>query len=260
MKSDFLIVTERAGEPVTRAQVERFHQRYLWAGTFCRDRDVLEVACGTGPGLGYLQSVSRTFKAGDVSDATLEIARRHYGERIDLRQFDAAKTPFPDSSFDVVVLFEAIYYLPRVEDFIAETRRILRAGGLLLLATANKDLVDFNPSPFSVCYLNPPELNDLLVANGFAAEFFGGSPQQQDGLASAVLRFAKQAVVRLRLMPRSMKGKRLLKRLVFGRLVQMPVEFDGSGVSFVPPVPIPASSPDRKHQVLYCAATKKTIS
>lgn len=260
MKSryDYTIVTERGGEPVSAAQLSRFHQRYFWAGTYCHGKDVLEVACGTGPGLGYLNQVAKSLNAGDISPGTLAVARQHYGDRIDLRQFDAAATPFADASFDVVILFEAIYYLPDVERFVAETRRLLRPGGRLLLATANKDLVDFNPSPFSVRYLNPPELRDLLARHGFESEFFGGSPQQQEGLISGVLRLAKRLAVALHLMPRSMKGKRLLKRLVFGRLQPMPVEFDGTGVAYEPPVPIPASMPDHRHQVLYCVATKKS--
>ena len=58
--NEFLIVTERGGEAVSQAQLERFHQRYLWAGSLSAGKDVLEMACGTGPGLGYLQGISRS--------------------------------------------------------------------------------------------------------------------------------------------------------------------------------------------------------
>jgi SAM-dependent methyltransferase len=253
---DFMSVTERGGEAVSRAQLDRFHQRYIWAGRLGAGKDVLEMACGTGPGLGHLQAVSRRFAAGDIAPSVLEFARRHYGDRVDLYQFDATHAPFPDQSFDAVILFEAIYYMPDVDAVLREVKRLLRPGGFFLLATANKDLFDFNPSPFSKRYFNPPELRDLLARHGFNTAFFAGSPVGADSQRQKLIRSLKKVAVKLDLIPGSMNGKRLLKRLVFGRLVQMPVELKVDSASYQAPVPIPADRPDTRHQVLYCYATR----
>ena len=253
---DFTIVTEHGGEPVSAGQMARLQQRYGWAGSYCQDKDVLEAACGTGPGLGYLKAVSRRFVAGDLSAAVLAVAQQHYGTRIDLRPFDACSVPFEDASFDIVILFEALYYLPEIERFFTEAHRLLRPRGVLLLATANKDLFDFNPSPFSHRYYNPPELALILATAGFTSEFFGGSPISPPGFRSTVLRLAKKFAVACHLIPRSMRGKRLLKRLVFGKLVRMPRELTPDLLKSEPPVPISAKQPDHRFQVLYCAATK----
>ncbi|EHR72930.1 methyltransferase family protein [Burkholderiales bacterium JOSHI_001] len=255
-QDDFISVTERGGEPVSQAQVDRFFQRYIWAGEIARGKDVLELACGTGPGLGHLQQLARRLVAADISAQVLAAARAHYGLRIDLRQLDACNTGLEAGSFDVVILFEAIYYLPDVEAFLGEVARLLRPGGRLLLATANKDLFDFNPSPFSHRYFNPPELAALLRDRGFDAAFFGGSPVPAAGMKTRLLRAAKRFAARHRLIPGSMNGKRLLKRLVFGPLVSMPVELDAHGAAYAAPQPIPADQPDTRHQVLYCLATK----
>lgn len=254
--SEFLIVTERGGEPVSRAQLERFHQRYLWAGSLCAGQDVLEMACGTGPGLGYLKSVARSLVAGDVDKTIVAMAKAHYGDRVDVRQFDACATGLASASFDVVILFEAIYYFQEVGKLLAEVRRLLRPGGRFLLATANKDLYDFNPSPFSHAYYNPPELTPLLASHGFSAAFFGGSAVPSPGLKTRLVRALKRIAVTYKLIPGSMAGKRLLKRLVFGRLVQMPVELQAHGLRLDPPLPIPAEQADTRHLVLYCLAKK----
>ena len=145
-------VTELAGDEITAEQLERLCHRYYWAGTFCAGKDVIEAACGTGPGLGYLSKVAKSIRAGDYMTNILQRAKNHYGNRIDLRQFDAQDMPFEDHSADVVILFEAIYYLPRADKFVSECRRVLRKAGQVLIATANKDLYDFNPSPFSHTY------------------------------------------------------------------------------------------------------------
>ena len=55
-------------------------------------------------------------------------------------------------------------------------------------------------------------------------------------------------------MPRTMAGKRWLKRLVFGSLVTMPAELTGEEATYEEPVAIPVT-PDLRHHVLYCVAT-----
>jgi SAM-dependent methyltransferase len=253
---DFLTVTERGGEPVSQAQLERFFQRYIWACTFAKDKEVLELACGTGPGLGHLQKVSKRLLAADISEQVLSAARAYYGQRIDLRQLDACNTGLDACSFDIIILFEAIYYLPDVDAFFTEVARLLRPGGQLLLATANKDLFDFNPSRFSHCYYSPPDLEKLLQRRGFETSFFGGSPVAASGIKTRLLRAAKRIAARYRFIPDSMNGKRLLKRLVFGPLVPMPLELDPRDACYIEPQPIPADQPDISHQVIYCIARK----
>jgi SAM-dependent methyltransferase len=253
-QKNFINVTEVGGERVSQAQMSRFYQRYIWAGSFCKDKNVLEVACGTGPGLGYLASVSNFLTAGDYSPDVLAVAKAHYGDRIQLHEFDAQAIPFADASFDVIILFEALYYLPDPDIFFAECRRLLRPDGVLLLATANRDLFDFNPSPFAVRYYNPPELSSLLAKHGFDTEFFGGSPVDTSSLKSRVLRLAKKIAVSFNLIPGSMRSKRLLKRLVFGRLVLMPHELRVGDARYESPVSIDGRWLDDAHQVLYCVA------
>lgn len=252
---DFLAVTELAGDEVSVEQVERICRRYYWAGDYCKGKDVLEAACGTGQGLGYLASLARSLVAGDYSQPILEIARHHYGSRVDLRRFDAQNMPFPDRSFDVVILFEALYYLPDAERFFRECRRVLRRGGVLLIATANKDLYDFNPSPHSFRYYGVRELAGSLGALGFETEFFGDTPVGAVSMRQRILRPVKALAARLGLIPKSMAAKKLLKRLVFGRLVPMPAEITATTAPRVRPTPIPADRPDESHKVIFCAAT-----
>jgi SAM-dependent methyltransferase len=168
-------------------------------------------------------------------------------------RFDAQALPFPDSSKDVVIICEAIYYLPNVDKFLDECRRVLRRNGQLLIVVANKDLSDFNPSPHSHAYLGPVELNERLSRRGFAVECFGYLPIDTVSLLQRILRPMKRLAVALGVVPKTMKGKQLLKRVIFGRLVPMPAELIESS-RYVEPTPIRADAPDRRHKVIYCAA------
>jgi len=257
-QTDFVSITEIAGDEVAAEQVERLARRYYWAGEYCHDKDVLEVACGTGQGVGYLASKAKSMTAGDYTDSLLEIARQHYCSRFKFEQFDAQQMPFADGAFDVVVIFEALYYIPDVDQFFAECRRVLRPGGMLLIATANKDLFDFSPSPHSHRYLGVVELERDLVRHGFATEFWGDTPLETVSARQTVLRPVKLLASRFGLMPKSMAGKKLLKRLVFGGLVKMPPEIVSSTTPHIAPARLTNGQPDHGHKVIFCAAQLST--
>jgi len=255
MSTDYVSVTEIAGDEVTHEQIERLCNRYYWAGNYCTGMDVVEAACGTGQGLGYLSKIAKTFEGADYSDEILKIARRHYGNRIILKQFDAQVMPYKDKSKDVILLFEAIYYLPDAEKFIKECSRILRPGGKLLIATANKDLFDFNPSPYSYTYYGVIELKALFHKHGFTTQFWGDTPIDVLSIKQRILRPVKKIVISLGLIPKSMAGKKLLKRLVFGDLLKMPAEINDTTARFVSPDALPSDKPCTTHKVIFCEAT-----
>jgi SAM-dependent methyltransferase len=255
MTIDYTTVTEVSGDEVSQEQVQRLCNRYYWAQRYCAGKDVLEVACGSGQSLGLLQRASKTFEAGDTSEELLALARRHYGDRIKVQKLDAHQMPFGDRSKDVILCFEAIYYLEDVAKFLAECRRILRPGGMLLIASANKDLYDFNPSPYSHAYYGVVEMRDWFSRFGFGAEFFGDTPLEELSIRQKILRPIKKIVVQLGLLPKSMAGKKMLKKLVFGNLVQMPAEITEETCPRVAPDPIGSDIPNTTHKVIFCKAT-----
>ena len=158
---------------------------------------------------------------------------------------------------------------------------MLRPGGKVLTVTANKDLYDFNPSPHSYQYYGVVELNDLFSRHGFESEFFGDMPVGEVSMRQRVLRPVKKLAVMLGVMPKTTAGKKWLKRIVFGGLVEMPEEIGpqitqinadleaekGPQITqngknegclyrgrYVEPDRISSSRPDKMHKVIYCVA------
>ena len=104
----------------------------------CRqaDGDVLEVAIGTGLNLPHYPSGVRLTGV-DYSPGMLALARRRAGDLgrdVDLREGDAHALDFQDASFDTVVCTFGLCAIPDDKQAVAEMRRVLRPGGLLLLA------------------------------------------------------------------------------------------------------------------------------
>jgi ubiquinone/menaquinone biosynthesis C-methylase UbiE len=118
-----------------------FFDRHLFAGSrdwICSRATgrVLEVAIGTGLNLAhYPDQVQLTGL--EWSPAMLDIARHRAGQlgrAVDLRQGDAQALEFPDAAFDTVVCTFSLCAIPDDQKAVAEMARVLRPGGLLLLA------------------------------------------------------------------------------------------------------------------------------
>jgi SAM-dependent methyltransferase len=169
-----------------------------------------------------------------------------------LVRLDAHELPFRTECFDVILLYEAIYYLDKPECFLQECRRILRSGGTVLICTANREWSDFNPSPFSTRYFSAAELSDLLQQFGFHVEVRGACPVAAETARDRIVSIVKHLAVRFHLIPKTMKGKEFLKRVFLGRLVTMPFEVPeepASHTSFGKA--ISDNSPASRFKVLY---------
>jgi len=221
---DYSGVTETVGDHVTREALSMLYTRYAFARTLCEGRDVLEVACGGGQGLGYLASRARRVVGGDLTESLMAQAERHYGGRIPLVRLDAHGLPFRSESFESVLLYEALYYLAEADRFLDEASRVLVRRGYLVISTVNREWPDFNPSPLSTRYFSGAELLALLRDRGFRAEIYGAFPVIRGSPNQKTVSAIRRAAVRLHLVPRTMRGKELLKRVFLGSLEPFPAE------------------------------------
>jgi SAM-dependent methyltransferase len=231
-RPDFSTVTEQPLQGATRLQLAMLSTRYAWAAGQASGKDVAEIACGSGLGLGWLALKAHSVQAGDLDDANCRAALETYAgrEKIHIRRLDALQLPFPSDSLDLVLLFEAIYYLPDAAAFFDEARRVLRPAGTLLVATVNPQWTGFNPSPFSTHYFPASELQSALARAGFAANLHAGFPERR-GLADTLVRSIRRAAVAAHLIPDTMAGKTLLKRLFYGSLQPIPRELTPGGAT-----------------------------
>ncbi|MBD8078533.1 class I SAM-dependent methyltransferase [Cellulosimicrobium arenosum] len=101
--------------------------------------DTLEVAVGTGLNLPHYPAGVRAGRLTGIewSPGMLDVARRRaldLGVDADLRAGDAQALDLPDASYDTVVCTFSLCAITDHEAALAEMVRVLRPGGLLLLA------------------------------------------------------------------------------------------------------------------------------
>jgi hypothetical protein len=87
-------------------------------------------------------------------------------------------------------------------------------------------------------------------------ECFGDCPIDYSSFKQRVLSFVKKTMVRFNLIPKTMSGKRLFKRIVFGKLVQLPAELTDEDGYCQLPCAIDNSSVDLDHKVIFAVASR----
>lgn len=111
---------------------------------------VADVAGGTGPYSMWLAELGHEVSLLDLVPSHVRQARERasaVGVPLDCVVGDARALPWPDASFDVVLVMGALYHLPdRVDRMacLAEARRVLKPGGFLVAAVISRwaSLVD----------------------------------------------------------------------------------------------------------------------
>lgn len=147
--------TDGSGE--LDAEDDRFGRQLYAAVAGAADlpgKDVLEVGCGRGGGAAFVfeHFGPRSVTGLDLAKKAIDDCRAHYSRPgLEFVTGDAEALPFADQSFDVIITVESSHCYPTVPRFLAEAHRVLRPGGLLLLA-------DFRRSA------RPPSTDDEVAA------------------------------------------------------------------------------------------------
>jgi ubiquinone/menaquinone biosynthesis C-methylase UbiE len=95
---------------------------------------VIEIGCGTGDlARSVMDSIPEVdYVATDLSPAMVSSAK---ALGVPAVVAPADDLPFPDESFDVAVAAWMLYHVPDLDAALRELRRVLRAGGVLVVAT-----------------------------------------------------------------------------------------------------------------------------
>jgi SAM-dependent methyltransferase len=103
---------------------------------------VLEIGCSTGYLTHrFLDRAERMFGF-DMNAPALRMANRRH-PRVGYACGDVERLPFKDGAFDAIVMLEVIEHTGSDAAAMAEIRRVLKAGGTLVLSTPNAGLFAF---------------------------------------------------------------------------------------------------------------------
>lgn len=263
-KENLISETWMPGKKVSPEDYRMVHLACYFVSQFVAGKQVLEVGCGPGFGLGYLAKKARRVIAGDCTEDSLRYAQGTYRgkEKIKLLLLDAHMLPFKDASFDVVIALGVVNYL-HLDKFLVECRRVLKRGGTYIFSIPNKDRPGFHPSYFSNKYYSAHELFALLNYS-FDAELFGVFPVPQEQarlvqqrIQTAVIALGARVLNLFKFMPIIEQFKELVKKLIGYKTFVLKRELadeDMRIVENIQIVPLDGNYPDFRHKILYVIA------
>jgi len=260
IQKDFSSITELPNTKVTEMQIKRAHHRYVLASNYYeKGASVLEIACGGGQGLGILSEKAKNVVGIDIDSSNIQVCQKSYKDfpKVTCKEMSADHLDFPNDSFDCIALFEAIYYFPDLDKVFNEIGRVLKKGGHLIICTANKDWPEFNPSPFSIKYYSIPEIKEITKEFGYETKFYGAFPDDKGSLKSKIVSVIKRTAVKFGLMPKTMKGKVLLKRMFLGELKKYPEILERKMCEYEEPIALDSHKKDYIHTAIYAICKKQ---
>jgi len=165
------VFDELKHKPLDRQLLDRFAARVRGMGSAC------DLGCGPGQVARYLHERGVQVSGVDLSPVMVEHARR-LNPGIEFRQGDMRALDIEDGTWDGVAAFYSIIHIPRpkVIEALIEIKRVLRAGGLLLLAChIGDDVLHFDEwwgQKVSVdfFFFRPEEMRGYLESAGFTVE------------------------------------------------------------------------------------------
>lgn len=123
-----------------QAQIDLVEELLAW-GQVQQPKEILDVGCGIGGSSLYLadkykaKATGITLSPVQVDRAKARAVSQGLGDRTTFLVADALEMPFADRSFDLVWSLESAEHFPDKQKFLQEAYRVLKPGGLLLMAT-----------------------------------------------------------------------------------------------------------------------------
>ncbi len=96
---------------------------------FGKQKDLLEVGCGTGLIMERVRRFARSVQGVDLSPGMLARAQER---GLQVQQASATELPFSDNSFDVTYSFKVLAHIPEIDQALSEMARVTRPGGVIL--------------------------------------------------------------------------------------------------------------------------------
>jgi 2-polyprenyl-3-methyl-5-hydroxy-6-metoxy-1,4-benzoquinol methylase len=137
--------------PISEKQHE---ERYELACEFAKDKDVLDMACGTGYGTHLLATKggAKTVVGVDLDKNAIRYANfRNGNEKIIFAKDDATTLQWA-YKFDLIVSFETIEHIPSYTDLIFNLAKLLKENGKIIISTpiTRKTTTTIPHNPFHV--------------------------------------------------------------------------------------------------------------
>lgn len=150
------------------------HQKvYDFSKKYIKDKDVIEIGCGTGFGAYNLSQFAREYMALDKDTYSIVENRRIFKRKNlkfvarDLYNFS------PKKKYDVVISLQVIEHFEDVHEYLRKLISLLKDKGILVISTPNGRIQSYNENPYHYKEYTDRELSSLLSPFFHSIKLYG---------------------------------------------------------------------------------------
>lgn len=125
------------------------------------DTHILDIGCGNGKMLGYLQEKTGCQIHGfDYSEEAIRTARATFRRNAEFREGVIGEITYPTESFDVITSMDTMYFAQDMTAFVGQIKQWLKKDGVFFVGYQEGDVVPKTEN------MHATQLAQALTANG----------------------------------------------------------------------------------------------
>lgn len=165
-------------------------KRYQFASNYCKNKNVLDAACGAGYGSFYLSKTATKVKGIDINEEAIEYAKKHYkAPNLEFNKTDVTKTGLERGTFNVICSFETIEHLDDINFYLNETVRLLKTDSIYIVSTPHVAKTNYSPrNPHHTIEFSRKDFESLLRSH-FKEIVLYGQRRKESELHYMITRF-----------------------------------------------------------------------
>ena len=103
---------------------------------------ILDIGCGNGKMLGYLQKKTGAYIHGfDYSEQAIQTAQLLFPKNSEFKEGVIGKTEYPEECFDVITSMDTMYFAKDMIAFVAQIKKWLKQDGVFFVGYQEGDVI-----------------------------------------------------------------------------------------------------------------------
>lgn len=103
---------------------------------------ILDIGCGNGKMLGYLQAKTEAYIYGfDYSEEAIKTAQALFSEHAEFREGIIGQIEYPEEKFDLIISMDTMYFAKDMNAFVAQIKKWLKQDGVFFVGYQEGDVM-----------------------------------------------------------------------------------------------------------------------
>lgn len=126
------------------------------------DVHILDIGCGNGKMLGYLQKKTNANIYGfDYSQEAIKTAQTLFPEDAEFKEGIIGEIEYPEEQFDVIVSMDTMYFTKDMTSFVAQVKRWLKRDGIFFVGYQEGDVMAKTENAHTTMLAKALNTNDM---------------------------------------------------------------------------------------------------